>query len=560
MVDNFYTLAALVREWQPDLVGGTVGDAFSQQPNELTLAFARPEGTRSTAHPEREWMLRCSVQRPMIFIFRTPGYSKARRNVATLFQSAFDQQVTDLRIATRDRMIYLDLADSRRFQMQLFGARANVFLVSADGAIEAAFRNSGELTGTEAPSPRAAPMPETFEAFSGRWKTNRNKTRQAVSSAFPLFGRTLATETIHRAGVTAETPEDCTEADRRKLFEAGKALIDALQGPTPCIYQRGRFPDAFSLVPLQHRTDAPHETFDTVDEAVRVFVRRRLAARHFQRLYEPLEEALSDASTHYRQSAERMLEELSNPSRADRYERWGHLLMAQSDAVSKGADEVTLPDLFEEGDPVTIPLDPSKSVVENAQHYYRRAQRTRRSREEAEARLMDTESQAEEAAELLAELESITTLDALKRFRKDNEAQLARYVGQGDEDVDRFPFRRFDLGDGFEAWVGRNAQQNQELTFHVAQKYDLWLHARGVPGSHVILHKPNRDAEPGRRRRYTTASIAAHFSKARGSGVVPVMITERKYVTSPKGAAPGQVRVEREDVLMVEPGLPDGKG
>ncbi len=547
MVNNFYTLDALVRDWRTDLVGCTVGDTFSQQPNELTLAFA---------HPEQEWMIRCSVQRPMIFVFRTPGYSKARRNVATLFRSAFDQRVTDVRIATRDRMIYLDLADGRRFQLQLFGSRANVFLVDAEGIVEAAFRNSEELAGTDAPSPRAAPMPETFDAFAERWRTNRNKARQAVSSAFPLFGRTLAREAIRRAGVTAEAPEDCTAADRRALFDAGRALIDALQAPQPCIYQRGRFPDVFSLVPLQHRSDAPHETFDTVDEAVRIFVRRRLAAWHFQRLYEPLEEALSEARDHYRQSADRMLDELSNPSRADHYERWGHLLMAQPDAVPRGADEVTLPDLFEEGDPVTIPLDPAKSAVENAQHYYRRAQRTRRSREEAEARLVDTASKAEEAAELLDELESITTLDALKRFRKANETRLARYVGQEDEDVDRFPFRRFDLGGGFEAWVGRNAQQNQELTFHVAQKYDLWLHARGVPGSHVILHKPNRDAEPGRRRRYTAAAIAAHFSKARGSGVVPVMITERKYVTSPKGAAPGAVRVEREDVLMVEPGLP----
>ena len=530
MVNNFHTLEALVREWQTDLVGCTVGDAFSQQPNELTLAVA---------HPEQEWMLRCSVQRPMIFVFRTPGYSKARRNVATLFRSAFEEEVTAVRIATRDRMIYVDLADGRRFQLQLFGSRANVFLVRADDTIEAAFRNNEQLVGSEAPSPRAAPMPETVEAFEARWKPNRNKTRQAVSSAFPLFGRTLAVETIHRAGVSAEAPADCTEADRRALFDAGRTLIDDLRAPQPCIYQRGRFPDAFSLVPLQHRSDPPHETFDTVDEAVRVFVRRRLAAQHFQRLYEPLEEALSDASDHYRQSADRMLDELSNPSRADRYERWGHLLMAQPDAIPKGADEVTLPDLFEEGDPITIPLDPAKSAIENAQHYYRRAQRTRRSREEAEARLMDTASKAEEAAELLDELESITTLDALKRFRTANEATLARYVGQGDEDVDRFPFRRFDLGGGFEAWVGRNAQQNQELTFHVAQKYDLWLHA-----------------EPGRRRRTTAAAIAAHFSKARGSGVVPVMITERKYVTSPKGAAPGAVRVEREDVLMVQPGLP----
>jgi len=269
-----------------------------------------------------------------------------------------------------------------------------------------------------------------------------------------------------------------------------------------------------------------------------------------------LEAALAKAAEHYRTSAERMLDELSNESRAGRYERWGHLLMAQQDAVDPGDEEVTLPDLFEEGDPVTIPLDPATSVVENAERYYARARRTRRSREEAESRLEETMARAETAEALHEEITAINTLDGIKRFRKEREADVAPFVDRPDADVDHFPFRRFDLGEGYEVWVGKNARQNDELTFHTAQKYDLWLHARGVPGSHTVLHLPNRDAEPGRRRKYIAAAIAAYYSKARGSGLVPVMITERKYVRSPKGAAPGAVRVDREEVLLVEPGLP----
>jgi len=298
------------------------------------------------------------------------------------------------------------------------------------------------------------------------------------------------------------------------------------------------------------------EAFDTVDLAVASFVKRRLAERHFHRLYDPLEKALKDAAEHYREGADRMLEELSNESRADRYERWGHLLMAQQDAVDPGDEEVTLPDLFEDGEPVTIPLDPAKSVVDNAEYYYARARRTRRSREEAEARLDETVERAEKARALHDEITAIDTLDGIKTFRKERESDIAPFVDRPDADVNTFPFRRFDLGDGFEVWVGKNARQNDELTFHVAQKYDLWLHARGVPGSHTVLHLPNRDAEPGRRRKHIAAAIAAYYSKARGSGLVPVMMTRRKYVRSPKGAAPGAVRVEREDVLLVEPGLP----
>jgi predicted ribosome quality control (RQC) complex YloA/Tae2 family protein len=270
-----------------------------------------------------------------------------------------------------------------------------------------------------------------------------------------------------------------------------------------------------------------------------------------------------------------MMDELASPSRADRYERWGHLLMAQQDAAeaqlraaveaAAGAAEeppatvaVTLPDLFAEGAPVTLPLDPAKGAVGNAEHFYARARRTRRSREEAEARLDATLQQAETAQRLLDAVEALDTLDDVKRFRKAHAAALAPFLGQKDESIARFPFRRFRLGGGFEVWVGRNARQNDELTFHTAQKYDLWMHARGVPGSHTVLHRPNRDAEPTKQQLYTAAAIAAHFSKARGSGLVPVMVTERKYVRSPKGSPPGAVAVEREDVLLVEPGLPDG--
>lgn len=549
MIDSYFTLRALTREWDADLCGTTITDAYSQSKNELTLAM---EG------PDSEWMVRGSIQRPLIFMFRTEGYSKARRNVATLFRDAFGREITGVRIADRDRMVYLDLEGGFRFQWQLFGARANAFLVDGNDRIVEAFQCDESLSGTEAPTPRAAPMPETFADFEDRWRTNRNSVRQAIQSTVPLFGRLPAQETVFRSGTTTEDPAEVTESERRALFEASKEILAEFETPSPVIYGSGQFPDAFSLCRMQHleAEGTASEAYDAVDHAAASFVKRKLAERHFHRLYDPLEESLAQAAEHYRTSAERMLDELSNESRAGRYERWGHLLMAQKGDVDPGDEEVTLPDLFEEGDPVTIPLDPAKTAIENAEHYYARARRTRRSREEAEARLDETMERAETAEALHEKISAIHTLAGIKEFRKEREDAIAPFVDRPDADVNTFPFRRFDLDDGYEVWVGKNARQNDELTFHVAQKYDFWLHARGVPGSHTVLHIPNRDAEPGRRRKQVAAAIAAYYSKARGSGLVPVMVTRRKYVRSPKGAAPGAVRVDREDVLLVEPGLP----
>lgn len=548
MITNYHTLAALVREWTPDLTGCVIGDAFSQSRDELTLAFARPD---------HEWMLRASVQMPLHYVFRTEGYSKARRNVATLFEPAFGCTVTGLRLAERDRLLYMDLDGGLCIQLMLFGPRANIFLTDAAGTVLEAFQSDADWSGRPAPAPQPAPIVDTFEAFEARWRTDRKHTEQALTAALPLFDRLLAAEVLHRAGVTAERPGACTATERRALFDAAEALRTELRQPAPRIYWRGRFAEAFSLVELRHLSTLEAEPFDSVDDAVRVFVRRTLAQRQFRAQYEPLEAALEAAVANDRARTERMLEELSHGSRADRYEHWGHLLMASQALVPPGAEKVTLPDLFAADEThVTIPLEPSLSAVENAQRYYDRARRTRRAREEAEARLVETERRAREAERLLERLRQIDALPGLETFRKAEAAALAPFAGKAQENEDHVPFRRFALPQGYEVWVGRNAKQNDLLTFRYAQKHDLWMHARGVPGSHAVLRLPHRQAVPGRPLLEQAAAIAAYYSKAQGSSLVPVIVAPRKYVRKPRGAAPGAVVVEREEVLLVEPRLP----
>ncbi|MDX1531870.1 MAG: NFACT family protein, partial [Rhodothermales bacterium] len=281
MLLTYYTLDALARAWRPGLVGCRVGDAFSQERGELTLALASERA---------EWMLRVSTQAPFYFIFRSEGYSRARRNVATLFEDAFGRHVEAVRLADRDRMLFLDLDDGSRFQVVLFGPRANVFLVGPEGTIREAFQEDERWEGEPAPAPRAAPEVETFEAFEARWRTNRKTLEQAVASAFPLFDRTLAAEAVHRAGLPEKPPADATEADRRALFDAAAALRAALADPAPRIYWKGRFAEAFALVPLRHLEALEAEPFEHVDAAVRVYVRRRLAEERFRARYEPLEQ------------------------------------------------------------------------------------------------------------------------------------------------------------------------------------------------------------------------------------------------------------------------------
>ena len=109
-----------------------------------------------------------------------------------------------------------------------------------------------------------------------------------------------------------------------------------------------------------------------------------------------------------------------------------------------------------------------------------------------------------------------------------------------------FTFQEFDI------YIGKSSENNDELTQRFAKKDDMWLHARGVAGSHVVIKKKPGLDFPKELISYA-ASLAAYYSKAKGSGLVPVIYTPKKFVRKPKGANVGQVVVEKEEVILVEP-------
>ncbi|MBX2820652.1 MAG: DUF814 domain-containing protein [Rhodothermaceae bacterium] len=548
MITNFYTLQALAKEWNQDLNGYILGDAYSQTKDEITLAFASKE---------RTYMVRVRIRQPLQYVFRVEGYNKARRNVATLFQPALDQRITHIKVAERDRMFYIEFEQGTYLQMMLFGNSANVLYVNPEGIIIDAFQQRDRLMGQTAPAHRPAPSLDLFEQFNERWKTDKKSIAKAISSAYPLFNNNLAKEVIHRSGITASLPAECSENELVLLFEQCKNIDAELQNPSPRIYWDGDRVAAFSTITLHEFTECKEEQFDTIDECLRVFIRRRLGQSHFDAAYKPLEKALRTARDQNRNRLDAMLNALSEESRADKYENWGHLLMAAQKSIPPNVDRVEVDDLFNENTQVAIPLDPTLTGIENAEKYYDKARRTRAARAHAEERLEGIEALAEHADQLLHKLNQIKTASDIKKFEKAHADQLAPFLGQqNSRSQDQIPFRRYDLGQGYEVWVGRNAKQNDLLTFKHARKFDLWMHARGVPGSHAVLRRTGRTVIPPKNILEQAASITAFHSKARGSSLVPVIIVERKHVRKPRGAAAGAVLVEKEEVLLVEPGLP----
>ena len=548
VITNYYTLRALVKEWGPQLQGTIFGDAYSQAKNELTLAFSSPQKT---------WMIRIGLAAPFQYIFRYEGYNRARRNVTTRFEQVFDTSVSEISLADRDRVMYIAFEDKRYLQISLFGPRANVFLVDQENTIVEAFLKDRRLAGQPVSASRPAPADPSLQTFIDTWPYQKNTTLQALSRAFPFFDKTLAAEAIYRSELGDQASQVHDPEILRTLYHIAENMTAQLREPLARIYWQKDRAIQFATLPLDHVQDARTETFHTIDEGIRVFVRKRLSQTRFEAAYKPLAKTLQAAADHYEKSLQRMLEAMSKGSRADLHESYGHLLMSlPAPNEQPESNTLTTADILSDGSDIQIPVDPQKTIVQNAQHYYERARNARQAREHAESRLISTEQMEQEAKRLLTELTTIHSIDDLKAFKQREEKALAGFIQVKGNNDNAFPFRRFFLDAGYEVWVGKNARQNDKLTFQAARKFDRWMHARGVAGSHAILRVPGRTVSPPPAILEKAASIAAYFSKARGSELVPVIITECKYVRKAKGALPGAVLVDRETVIIVPPALP----
>ncbi len=270
---------------------------------------------------------------------------------------------------------------------------------------------------------------------------------------------------------------------------------------------------------------------------------------------------LADIRKHLRQTVRRIEALRADLNKAERYRdysRYGELLKANLSKIVPGQDHVTVIDYFDERLPeITIPLDPGKGPQSNMDHYFKKHRKYLAAERAIRPRL---ETAQQELERLHAELEALqrgtwrptSTLDGpYSSTRGKPSTRHQRFSATSDPPSGRTgPFRRFISSDGLPIYVGRNARENEELTFGLAKGNDLWLHARGAPGSHVVV-RLEKGATPPPETLKDAATLALLYSDLKKSGKGEVMYTRRKWVRKVKGQPPGTVTVTQEHSMFV---------
>ena len=337
---------------------------------------------------------------------------------------------------------------------------------------------------------------------------------------------------------------------------------ELLAPPSPRVDFDGISPVRFSIIPLHHLSDFKFQDFDSVSEAIQTY---RANLHHEKNILQEKEEivrVLERKREHVDRSLRKISEEAEKPNRAEQYELFGKLLISQLHLVKKG-DTIALVENFVNGsdEVVEIPLDQHLTPAKNAECYFEKADKSRHAIEEQHHRITELTQQQKSISMLLDRMEEIATTDELKHFAEENKCEAFTFRIESKEIRTSKKRRAITFPSIYgcrrlSSVAGKSGENNDLLSTRHTAKNDLWFHARGVGGSHVVLKIGTGKGEVGIHAIEQAAAIAAYYSKMKKSKLVPVTMCEGKYVRKPKGAPAGTVTVEREKTIYAEPALP----
>jgi predicted ribosome quality control (RQC) complex YloA/Tae2 family protein len=272
-----------------------------------------------------------------------------------------------------------------------------------------------------------------------------------------------------------------------------------------------------------------------------------------------VDRALAKAQARVARRVEAIEKDLAAMARAEYMLLSAQWLLPEAQRAKRGQKELVATDWS--ADPpreIKVALDPARTAKEQIEAMFKRARRLKAGRAFAEPRLASTLAIARELASLrdaartapeLAALEDVAA-KAKSAAPKDFSLATASEGARRDEAPHETGYRVYRGAGGARIFVGRTAKENDALTFKVARPHDVWLHAKGRRGAHVVVPRDRGEDVPADLL-VDAAHLAAHFSEARDEAVVDVEYTHRKFLRKPKGGAPGLAIVEREKVIAV---------
>ncbi len=556
------TLASIAWELKSKLLGGRIVKISQPEKDELMLTVKSDD--------QYTLLISADASLPLVYLARTkkqaplsaPNFCMLLRKhlnsarIVSVSQPGLER-IIDIEIEHLD-----ELGDLKRKHLiiEIMGKHSNIILVDeAEKIVDSIKRVSAFVSSKREVLPgreyfvvrtedKHDPTQTTPEEFESGITAAPYPVGKAVMNLYTGISPLLANEIAYRAGIDADTPVSALSPDQlgRLYGVFARLMEDVREGRFSCeaVYEGDR-PKEFASVKLtcMSAEGFVKKSYDSPSLMLEEYYSDREKTTRIRQKSADLRKAVNSAFERAVKKLELQRKELDATKNRDKYREYGELLSAYGYGIAQGEKSFTC-ESFRTGEQIVIPLDETMSAIDNAKRYFERYSKQKRTFEMTEKMIETSKKEVEHLDSIKTSLDLAVSEEDLETIRE--ELVDCGYVKRHLKDIKGKkkvkgagkPYH-FLSSDGFHIYVGRNNYQNDELTFKLAKGEDMWFHAKGIPGSHVVLVTEGKELPD--RAYEEAAALAGYFSKNREADKVEIDYLEKKNVKKPAGAKPGFV-------------------
>ncbi len=562
------TIANIVHELNRNLLDGRINKIAQPETDELLLTIKTPGG-------QRRLSISASASLPLIYLTEgnKPSPMTAPNFCMLLRKHINNGRITKIWQPKLERIIHFEIEHldelgdlcKKELIVEIMGKHSNIIFCNEDGTIIDSIKHvSSQMSSVREVLPgrtyfipdtmeKSDPLSVSFAEFQRVLTEKPMPLSKAVYTSFTGISPVVAEEICYLSGIDSSlTPRELSEDLLTHLYRQFTLYFEEVSAGhfSPAIYYHGAEPKEFSALPLTHFSQYIRKEYDSISRLLEDYYAEKNTLTRIRQKSVDLRRVVQTALERNRKKYDLQAKQLRDTENREKFKVYGELIHTYGYNLEPGAKRLEALNYYT-NEMITIPLDSTKTPQENALKYFEKYNKQKRTFEALTSLIEETRDDISYLESVSNALDIALSEDDLTQIKEEliESGYIRRKFTKKKVKITSKPFHYLS-SDGYHIYVGKNNLQNEELTFHLASGNDWWFHAKGIPGSHVIV-KTNGEELPDRTFE-EAGKLAAYYSKNRGSEKIEIDYIEKKHVKKPKGGKPGFVVYYTNYSLMID--------
>ena len=567
------TIANITKELQENLKGGRIRKIAQPENDELLLTVKSPQGNFRL-------LISASASLPLIYLTENnkPSPLTAPNFCMLLRKHIENGRIVNISQPGLERIIrfeieHLDeLGDLRRktLVVEIMGKHSNIiFCDENEWIIDSIKHVSLQMSSVREVLPgrtyfipvtqeKADPLALTLDTFTELIGTKSTKLAKALYTSYTGISPVAANEVVFRSGLNSEMSGNAlSELEMFHFYKTFSYFMEDVKTGNfgPQIIYHGKTPVEYSALPLTMYNDMETICHRSISHILETYYAERNTVTRIRQRSVDLRKIVQTTLERSRKKYDIQSKQLKDTEKRDTYRICGELLTTYGYSAEPGAKVLNVLNYYT-NEEISIPLDPQLTALENAKKYFDKYGKLKRTFEAVTELLKETRDEVEHLDSISTALDIALSEEDLVEIKEELMEYgyiKKRHPGGKKPKITSKPFH-YISSDGYHMYVGKNNFQNEELTFKFATGNDWWFHAKGVPGSHVIVKTEGADDMPDATFE-EAGRLAAYYSQSKNNEKVEIDYIQKKHIKKPKGGKPGFVVYYTNYSLMIDPDI-----